>query len=317
MAVPEVDKRVLEQLEEMGFSVACGIRALHYSGNTSLEDAINWIVDHENDSDIDQIPLVPVDIDLDASKPFAITEEVKIKAQKLRIGANQLRKDKEKELEREREKERIQDGKRILEAKKTVEEIARKRMIASREVEKEEERKARERIRQKLEADKAERRSRLGMLPVVPSSVQPPCHVVQKMSAEVSKPVKSTKKVELLCECLRSLRRCHKDEDTRVRKAFQTLQIYIRNVTKNPDMEKFRNIPLSNPVFQERVGSLIGGVRFLEICGFERKRRGQFLYLPLEKIDMETLNSALFALQSALTNPFFGLLSAEMALNEG
>lgn len=32
MAVPEVDKRVLEQLEEMGFSVACGIRALHYSG---------------------------------------------------------------------------------------------------------------------------------------------------------------------------------------------------------------------------------------------------------------------------------------------
>lgn len=28
------------------------------SGNTSLEAAVNWIVEHENDSDIDQMPLV-------------------------------------------------------------------------------------------------------------------------------------------------------------------------------------------------------------------------------------------------------------------
>uniref|UniRef100_A0A803KQ08 UBA domain-containing protein n=1 Tax=Chenopodium quinoa TaxID=63459 RepID=A0A803KQ08_CHEQI len=209
MAVPEVDKKLLEQLEEMGFSLARAIRSLHYSGNSSLEDAINWIVEHENDSDIDEIPL-----------------------------------------------ERIQAGKRIMEAKKTAEENARKRMIALREAEKEEESKAREKIRQKLEADKAERRSRLGISPVVTSSVQSAstaCHVVQKKSAEVSKPVTSTKKAkkaELLCDCLRSLRRYHKDEDARVKKAFQILLIYIRNVVKNPDVEKYRKIRLSNPIFQ-------------------------------------------------------------------
>ncbi|XP_021736963.1 UBX domain-containing protein 1-like isoform X4 [Chenopodium quinoa] len=281
MAVPKVDKKLLEQLEEMGFSLARSIRSLHYSGNTSLEDAMNWIVEHENDSDIDEIPLVPMDINLDATKPFPITEEVKIKAQNLRIGANQLSKRKEKELEREGEKERIQAGKRIMEAKKTAEENARKRMIALREAEKEEESKAREKIRQKFEADKAERRSRLGISPAATSSVQ---------SASTAS---------------------HMDEDARVKKAFQILPIYIRNVVKNPDVEKYRKIRLSNPIFQESVGSLIGGVRFLELCGFERTNRGQFLYLPREKVDMVTLNSALSALHSAITNPFFGLLSVD------
>ncbi|XP_010685047.2 uncharacterized protein LOC104899536 [Beta vulgaris subsp. vulgaris] len=311
MAAPEVDKKLLENLEEMGFSLACATRALHYSGNTTLEDAINWIVDHENDSDIDQFPLVPVDIDLDAHKPFLITEEMKIKAQKLRHIANQLSKEKKKELEREEEKKRIQAGKRIFEAKQIAEENARKRMKASRNADKEEEIKARERIRQKLEADKAERRSMLGIQPASSLSMQPAFHAVQEKPEKAAKPVKSTKKAELLSDCLRCLRRYHKDEDARVKKAFQTLQIYIRNVMNNPDVEKFRNLRINNSVFQERIGSLTGGVRFLELCGFERTNQGQFLYLPREKVDMETLNSAMSVLHSAMTNPFFGMLSVQ------
>ncbi|KAL2933751.1 UBX domain-containing protein 1 [Bienertia sinuspersici] len=310
MAAPEVDKRLLEELQEMGFSLACATRALHYSGNTSLEDAVDWIVDHENDSDINQIPLVPVDIDLDAPKPFPITEGVKIRAQKLRNGVNELRKDKEMELERKKEKERIQAGK--LEAKRVAEENARKRMIALREANKEEERKARERVRQELEADKAERRAKLGIPSGSSLSVQPAYQVAEKNSTEVKKPVKFTRKIELLSDCLRGLRRYHKDEDARVTKALQTLQIYIRNVLYNPDVERYRNIRLSNPVFQERVGSLTGGIRFLELCGFKRTNRGQFLYLPRENVNPETLTSAMFALQSAITNPFFGLLSVEL-----
>jgi len=64
---------------------------------------------------------------------------------------------------------------------------------------------------------------------------------------------------------------------------------------------------------QERVGSLTGGIRFLELCGFERTNGGQFLYLPREKVDLQILNSAMFALNSAITNPYFGLLSVEQA----
>ncbi|CAO2839934.1 unnamed protein product [Amaranthus hypochondriacus] len=313
MAVPEVDKNLLEKLEEMGFSFSCSTRALHYSGNNNLEDAINWIIEHENDSDIDQMPLVPVDIDLDDSKPFPISEEVKIKAEKLRNGARQLYKDKDKDLEREREKERIQAGKRIMEAKRIAEENARKRMIASIEAEKEEERRARERIRQKLEADKAERRSKLGIQPVLSSPpVQPAIHAIQKNAVEAPKPVRSTKKAELLNDCLRSLKRYHKDKEAKVNKAYQALQIYIRNVMNNPDVEKYRSIRLANPVFQERVGSLTGGVRFLELCGFQKTKDGRFLYLPRDRVDTGSLNAAMSALHSAITNPFYGLFSTSI-----
>ncbi|KAK9757184.1 hypothetical protein RND81_01G146500 [Saponaria officinalis] len=312
MAVPEVNKRLLEQLEEMGFPFAGATRALYYSGNSGIEDAITWIVEHENDPDIDQLPLVPVDIDLDASKPFHVTEEVKVKASELRNAGRQLRKDKEKELEREREKERIRAGKELLDAKRIAEENARMRMIASIQAEKEEERRARQRIRQKLEADKAERRSNLGLPPVASSSIQLTFPKAREKS-DVSKAVtSSTQKAELLSDCLRNLRRNHKGDDARVKRAFQTLYIYVNNVMKNPDVEKFRKIRVTNPVFQERVGSLTEAVRFLELCGFERTNTGQFLYLPREKVELITLNSAITALHSAMNNPYFGLLSAEL-----
>ncbi|GMP99723.1 hypothetical protein CsSME_00047083 [Camellia sinensis var. sinensis] len=48
-------QKLLEELEGMGFPKARATRALHYSGNVGLEDAVNWAVEHENDADIDQM----------------------------------------------------------------------------------------------------------------------------------------------------------------------------------------------------------------------------------------------------------------------
>lgn len=52
-----------------------------------------------------------------------------------------------------------------------------------------------------------------------------------------------------------------------------------------------------------------GGIEFLELCGFERIDGGKFLFLPRDKVDMAVLNSAGSELESAITNPFFGLFS--------
>ncbi|KAL9683589.1 hypothetical protein QQ045_015411 [Rhodiola kirilowii] len=62
MAVPIVDKKLLRDLEAMGFPLAQATNALHQSGNSSLEDAIKWIIKRETDLKIDEMPLVPVEI---------------------------------------------------------------------------------------------------------------------------------------------------------------------------------------------------------------------------------------------------------------
>ena len=65
-----------------------------------------------------------------------------------------------------------------------------------------------------------------------------------------------------------------------------------------------------NFIWQDRVGSLKGGIEFLELCGFERTEGGDFLYLPRDKVDMAVLKSAGSEIKSAITNPFFGVLSS-------
>ncbi|KAL2319266.1 hypothetical protein Fmac_028235 [Flemingia macrophylla] len=305
MAVPKVNEKLLEDLEVMGFPKARATRALHYSGNSCLEDAVNWIVDHENDIDIDEMPLVDVDIDIDSSKSFPITEEMRIKAQNLRVQERKRKEEEEKKLDREREKERIQAGKRLLEAKRIAEENERNRILSLRKAEKEEEKRAREKVLQKLEQDKLNRRSKPGLPLEGQATVR--SSAIERQREKKPKPVYATAKVEQLRECLRNLKRNHQGEDVRVKRAFQTLTVYVGNVAKNPKEEKYRKIRLSNPLFQDRIGSLNGGVEFLELCGFERT--GDFLHLSHEKVDISLLNSAGFALNSAMTNPFFGVLS--------
>ncbi|KAK3417016.1 hypothetical protein EUGRSUZ_H02771 [Eucalyptus grandis] len=275
-------------------------------GNASVEAAVNWVVEHEDDPEIDQMPLVPVNTKAEAPKPSLTPEEMKLKAQELKERARKKKEEEEKRMEREREKERIRVGKELLEAKRIEEENERKRLMALRKAEKEEERRAREKIRQKLEEDKAERRRKLGLPPEEPSTAKPSTPVIEEK--KFSLPVRPATKAEQMRECLRSLKQNHKEDDAKVKRAFQTLLTYIGNVAKNPNEEKFRKIRVTNPSFQERVGALKGGVEFLEICGFEKMEGGEFLFLPRDKVDMAVLNSAGSELDSAIKNPFFGIL---------
>ncbi|KAK6122880.1 hypothetical protein DH2020_043406 [Rehmannia glutinosa] len=279
MVVPEVNQQLLAELEEMGFPKERAIRSLHFSGNSSLEAAANWIVEHENDPDIDQMPLVPVSSKKpEAPKPSLTPEEIKQKQQELR---EQLAKRKKRKKNEWKEKERrIRVGRELLEAKRIEEENERKRLLALRKAEKEEEQRAREKIRQKLEEDKAERRRKLGLPPDEPSAVKPSAPPVEEKKSFL--PVRPATKAEQMRECLRTLKQNHKDDDAKVKTAFNTLLTFAKNVATNPNEEKFRKIRLTNANFQDRVGKLKGGIEFLELCGFEKIEGGEFLYLPRE-----------------------------------
>lgn len=45
------------------------------------------------------------------------------------------------------------------------------------------------------------------------------------------------------------------EDDARVKRAFQTLLIYVGNIVKNPNEEKYRKIRLGNPLFQVKHSS--------------------------------------------------------------
>ncbi|XAR58733.1 hypothetical protein NMG60_11014239 [Bertholletia excelsa] len=313
MDVAQVNQKLLRELEDMGFPLPRATRALDNSGNSSIEDAINWLVVHENDPDIDQMPLVTLDIEIEDGDPSNVTEVVKLKAEELRNRVRRKKEEVDKKLEREREKERRRSGKELLEAKKIQEENERKRLMALKKVEKEQDKRQMDSIHRKLQQDKAERRRRLGLPAVDPSSAKK----VSDLGGEKEDSLvvnfatlhDTATKTELMRNCLRSLKRNHMDDNAKVREAFQTLLIYVSNVVRNPEEEKFRKIRFGNPAFQNRVGHLEEGVKFLELCGFERVEEGKFLFLPRDKIDMAVLRSAWTVLDSAITNPFFGLLS--------
>ena len=58
LVAPEVDEGVVTELEAMGFGRHRAVRAVHATGTSSVEQAVNWIVEHEADADIDEPLLV-------------------------------------------------------------------------------------------------------------------------------------------------------------------------------------------------------------------------------------------------------------------
>ncbi|CAL9242674.1 unnamed protein product [Arabidopsis halleri] len=312
-AAIEVNRGLLKELEDMGFSMARASWALHHSGNSSLEAAVNWIIDHENDSQFENMPLVEFNIEIESPNPSDdAAENAQARAKELMEKALKLREEEETKCEREREKERIRAGKEMMETKRIAEENERKRNIALRKAEKDEEKKAREKIMLKVNSDKLERKRRRG-LPTKTESASTSIQVSLLDSKRiVMSPPSPASKAEEMRECLRSLRRNHKDEDPRImRRAFETLLTIVRNAAKKPDEERYRRIRLTNRLFHERVGRYKEGIEFIELCGFKREEGSEFLSLSYHDADINRLRDAAFQLNSAIINPFFGLLSTK------
>ncbi|XP_010482128.1 PREDICTED: UBX domain-containing protein 1-B-like isoform X2 [Camelina sativa] len=309
----EVNRGLLKELEDMGFSMARAAWALHHSGNSSLEEAVNWIIDHENDSQFEKMPLMEFNIEIESPNPYDDTTETsQARAKELMEQAHKLREEEDTKREREREKERIRAGKEMMETKRIAEENERRRNIALiRKAEKDEEKKAREKIMVKVNEDK--RKRRLGLPTETESASTSSTHVSPLNTKRVvMSPPSPASKAEEMRECLRSLRRNHKDEDPRItRKTFETLMTVVRNAANKPGEEKYRRIRLTNNLFHERVGRYSEGIEFLELCGFKRQDGSEFFSLPYRDVDINRLRDAAFQLNAAITNPFFGLLSTE------
>ena len=103
LVAAEVNEAVLQQMLDMGFGNNRAIRAIYNSGGESVDAAIAWVADHENDLDIDEPLMVPKA----TAKKILSPEEAKAQALELIRKAKEKREAEERETERLREVERV------------------------------------------------------------------------------------------------------------------------------------------------------------------------------------------------------------------
>lgn len=157
MVAPQVSATLLKELMEMGFGENRCVRALHFTDGAGVEAAVQWIVEHGEDVDVDEELLVP------RAPPKLTPEEAKQKAEELLRRGKEKREREEKELEKLREKERVRFGKEMAAARKLEEEEEIKRNLKERLRQKKEDAKAKEKIKMKLEEDRIARRLARGL----------------------------------------------------------------------------------------------------------------------------------------------------------
>ena len=318
-AAEDVDDERVAMLVSMGFSRNKALRALHYTGDGTIEQAVEWISSHEEDPECSDEPFVKPHADASA-KPKLTPEQAKAKAEELLKQAKIKRENEEKALEKLREAERIRSGKEMAAMARKEEEQRLKRMVEYREREKREEREARERIRKKLEQDRMERRARAGGHAGGSGNgtSNEASNEAENGQLKSSRVVKPREKGDAMRGLLVALKKGESDEAASM-VAFQTLNKLVGNVARDPSNPKFRTIKLHNKAIQERVGRFADAVEFLRICGWADDCNGDdkkdsseggegALTLTDEALDDAVLRVALENLDSALNNPFFGKL---------
>ncbi|KAI3721437.1 hypothetical protein L2E82_32448 [Cichorium intybus] len=127
---------------------------------------------------------VPIRIEIEGFESSSLSEEVKLKPQKLRDNARTRNKEEDMKLEPRREKERIRAGKEVQEAKRIAEESERKRSLSR---------------NPDFFLFFVERRAELGLPLQNQASLKTVIPMVQENKVV---PVNSTPKVDLMRDCL-------------------------------------------------------------------------------------------------------------------
>ncbi|XP_072826233.1 UBX domain-containing protein 1 isoform X1 [Vicugna pacos] len=174
----------LESLIEMGFPRGRAEKALTLTGNQGIEAAMDWLMEHEDDPDVDEplatplghilgrepTPLEPGSPEGPAptageGKPVLSEEERQEQTKRMLELVAQKQREREEREEREaleRERQRRRQGQELTVARQRLQEDEMRRAAEERRREKAEELAARQRVREKIERDKAERAKKYG-----------------------------------------------------------------------------------------------------------------------------------------------------------
>ncbi|XP_072519579.1 UBX domain-containing protein 1 [Salminus brasiliensis] len=180
----------LESLLEMGFDRNRAEKAVAHTGNQGIERAMDWLMEHENDPDIDEPYVPPVGNVLDPSEqespsqpatepidsPYDETEEGESKQpmteeekkeqikrlEELMKVKQEERRERERQDEVDREKQRRKQGQELQQVRQKLQEDEMKKLADDRRREKMEDRLAKQRVKEKIARDREERARKFG-----------------------------------------------------------------------------------------------------------------------------------------------------------
>lgn len=317
-------------------------RALYATGTDVIDVALNWLLEHDGDADID----TPLLVKKRLIKPKLSKEEARAQAEELRRTIVAKREKEEKESERLREKERIRAGKELAKEQALKEDQERKRNIDWRRREKEEEARAKARILEKLAEDKKARRRKAGLpedespeelaAAAAAKTAKDEAAAADKASKAGAAAAASQQRAKMgsLSEKLRAelvaLKRCalgrgepmlgalagpppapdapNPAGEERARAAFSLLMTLVGNVAQAPGEEKYRRVKMAGAAFSGKLALFPASLRFLGLLGFLPDAAGEFLVMQAGDVNVLSLHAAGQELHGALENPYFGVL---------
>jgi UBX domain-containing protein 1/4 len=239
-----VDQSLVSILLEMGISKAVSEKALFLTQAKSIEPAIDWIQEHENDPDFEE----ELQIVQGTSNSSLSKEEAAIKARELQQKLKRDRDEKEKELEIEREKERIRVNKELLEAKRKAEEQDYKRAVEERMREK---KRTQDELKQQQDIIRREKEERFG----------------KKFDDTGAAQKTPQEKITEALKAIKTLYPSYRNPGV-AKTTITTLRAYTSNLLNNPAEPKYRSIKIENKAFQERIAKVAGGIKYLTAVGF-------------------------------------------------
>jgi len=152
----QIDAKTLNELLEMEFPKLRAIKAILNTGNKGQEAAIEWLIEHQEDPDID-VPL-EYKIETEEEKKKRL-EEAKEKAKKLQAEARRKVAELEKKAEIEREKKRRESGKQLTQVKEQYEQAQRQRERELELAQKKKDREEKAKLKRLLKEDQARRKA--------------------------------------------------------------------------------------------------------------------------------------------------------------
>ena len=324
-----VNMDLLQQLLDMEIPEIRARKGLVHG--STVEGALDWVMAHSDDLDIDQPYLVRK---VDTMPKAEMTPEEK--AQKLadiqilikKRKEERAKKEKEDEIKREKERRErgqqlstIQEDRDRLQRKREAEKIAKEKKDAERE---------RERLKAEIARDRAIRAANKGVLPsvlgvegynppIIQYDVPATTHEVKATSVSIPKRDNIT--------VLSTNDKSNDSIDTRISKidvAIQTISKYrtggdggnalkllitfIKNIVENPNEQKYKSISTESNAYKSKFTGIVGPSAIFKSLGFEKDTEGIKLILP------DTITSSnLFPLFQTTLNK---LIQAETTYNQ-